>query len=155
MDFEYEVTIDVPREYAFARFTDINQISATLPANIVLRSEKGSNDLSEGSVWVVKAQRSGRNFVIRNVVTKNVPPEALEFESSSNRIESTVKIAFEALGPEQCKIIADFDIQPKGLLGRILIQSLKASKKRVFSSMDSGSKRLKATMERDYQAQKG
>lgn len=150
MDFEYELDVNVPQEYAFERFTNIQEISSALPANIVLRPEKGAYELSQGSVWVVKAQRSGRNFVIRNKVEKNTYPSQVVFDSSSNRIESKIDISFVPTGPEACKITTNFDITPKGLLGRILIQSMKASKKRILSAMDTGAERLKLTLEEDY-----
>ncbi len=153
MDFSYEFEVNVPREYAYEKFTDVQEISSTLPANIVLRPEKGAYELSEGSVWVVKAQRSGRNFVIRNTVVKNIYPEQLKFESTSNRMESLVTISFDKVGPESCIVKSNFEITPKGLLGRILIQSMKASKGRIMSAMDSGSERLKQNLEEEYQAE--
>ncbi len=151
MIFEYDFEVNVPREYVFERFSDVEEISNTLPANIVLRPEKGAYELSEGSVWVVKAQRSGRNFVIRNKVIKNIYPEQIDFDSSSNRMESKVQIKFEALGPDRCVVHSQFDISPKGLLGRILLQSLKASKPRITKAMDTAAVRLRETIEDDYQ----
>ncbi len=150
MIFKYEFEVDVPREYVFERFSDVEEISNTLPANVVLRPEKGAYELSEGSVWVVKAQRSGRNFVFRNKVTKNLYPELIKFESTSNRMESKVDINFEAIGPEQCVVHSHFDLSPKGLLGRILLQSLKASKQRMVKAMDNAALRLRETLEEDY-----
>ncbi len=150
MEFRYEFDVNVPREYAFERFNNVQDISASLPANIVLRPEKGAYEFSEGSVWVVKAQRSGRNFVIRNKIVKNEAPSQLLIDSKSNRLHSDITIDFIEKTEETCMIQTNFVISPKGLLGRILLQSIKASKSRVLGSLDKGTEHLTEMLERDY-----
>lgn len=150
MRIDYEIDFDAPREFVFGLFTDIHNIYANLPSNIVLRSSNGATAIEEGSEWVTKARRSGQSFTINNRVVEMRENEKVVVESHSNRLKSNWQVDFVENG--KLRSIAKFglDVEPTGLLGRVLVQSIKAAMPRVEKGFDRGSARLKEHVERQF-----
>ena len=142
MDINHSIEANVPVAYVYEKISDVNTLATSLPSNVVMRSESGHDSLIVGSRWIIRAQRTGRNFVINSEVTEVELNRKIAFKSASNRILSKSKIILEELDAERTKVTFSTTLSPKGLLGRILIQSLKASRGRVETRLNASGQRI-------------
>lgn len=153
MDISKKFEINTPADFAFGKLTDVKTITMNLPSNVVMRADSDHSSFDVGSKWIVRAQRTGRNFTINSEVTKVIAPSEIEFFSASNRIESVVNIKINPISTSKSQMEFDVRLKPRGLLGRILLQSLKASRSRIDARLDSMASKVSDFFETSYNDQ--
>ncbi len=145
---------DVPVEFAFSNLTNFETISSKLPEYVNFRSSSGDDEFSKGSVWILRTMRAGRTIVIETTVIHRDENKGLKLKSEGKRLEFKSHINFEAISADMCRVSFETELKPKGILGRILLQSIKASKTRINNRIMDGSDRLATFLEQQYEAQK-
>ena len=152
MDIKHKIYVDTPSEFVYDKITDVESLLVNLPSNVILRSENGSSSFEVGSRWNVRIQRTGRKFALKTEITDVIEGEYLEFSTTSNRIKSHSSIRVTTIDENASLIDFTSKITPNGLLGRILIQSLKASRGRVNQRLEKSGEKLKDYLEEAYHA---
>ncbi len=150
MDIKHEIDVDVPASFIFEKLTDVESITENLPSNVVLRSESDHSSFVTGSQWVVRAQRTGRKFALQTEITDVTEGSFLGFTTTSNRIHSKSSIQISSIDKNSSRVEFNSFISPKGLLGRILVQSLKASRGRVAQRLEKSGGKVKDYLEKSY-----
>lgn len=150
MEIFHKIDVKAPASFIFKKLTDVASITENLPSNVVLRAEGDHSSFELGSKWVVRAQRTGRKFALNSEITKFDEDKSLGFSTASSRIESDSQIVLREKGKKATMIEFSSVFRPRGLLGRILIQSLKASRKRVDERLETSALKIKTYLEEAY-----
>ena len=150
MDIVHTIAINAPAEFIFEQLSDVAVISTNLPSNVILRAKTDHSRFEEDSEWIIRAQRTGREFVLNTKITNVSAPKTIQFSTSSNRIESISTISISPQGNGASTVSFETRLSPKGLLGRILLQSLKASRKRVDARLETSGQKITDYFENAY-----
>lgn len=150
MDIKHKIFVEAPSAFIFEKITNVESLLGNLPSNVVLRSEDGSSSFEVDSKWIVRVQRTGRKFALKTVITDLIEDQYLEFETSSNRINSSSNITVTQVDETTSLVEFASKIAPNGLLGRILVQSLKASRGRLNQRLEASGQKIKNYLEEAY-----
>lgn len=150
MQFMETQTINAPRDFVFGRLVDANEIIDHLPSRVSLRNAQQLQQFIKGSLWVAKIQRGGRVFTINNIIVESQAPARLNVSSESNRLMVQTTISLIEIDPETTEIRFKLELAPKGLLGRILMQTIRSSRTRISRNFSDGLGRLARYFENQY-----
>ena len=152
MKLESAIVIEAPAEFVFDYLTNMNNFMEDLPESVVIRMKGDSKKLDTGSEWVATIRRAGRNFKISSIITESERPHRLKIESSSNRLSSEGVLEINPISANSCQLGYQTSLTPNGILGRILIQSIKASGGRIERRIEAYSERIKSHVEAAYRS---
>ncbi|NPD19878.1 SRPBCC family protein [Alterinioella nitratireducens] len=138
MKFETIEEVAAPQDYTFARFTDFTRyegLARKYGADI--RRVGGFTEVAEGATWRGTMQVRGKTRGVEAVVTRYAPPEAARIDTVVGGMNVVFEMRFEALGPDRIRLRAVAELQARTLAARLIIQSIKLTRKRVQAKINS------------------
>ncbi len=129
MKFSTREDIEAPIERVFASVTDFDgfERQALRRGAEVMRSDSyGKPGL--GSEWQMRFPFRGKTREVHARITRFEAPSGFEAETRSGGIDGLFTLDLMALSPRRTRLSLAFDLKPRTLSARLLIQSLKFAK---------------------------
>lgn len=138
MEFTNNLEVHAPVDFVYEAMTDLQLLRQQLPKSFDFYQETTYDRMQEGAIWLLRASRNGRDFHFVTDITEVIPNSLVKFESESQRLTSKGMVEFISLSDEHTLVKSIIKLSAKGLLGRILLQTMRAARGRVQPAIDRG-----------------
>ena len=130
MKFSTRQDIEAPIEFVFLRATDFDAYERQALRRGV---DIGRDDLLEsvgpGMRWTAEFPFRGKTRKLRSELTKFDEPNSFLIQSVSGGVEADFEIEFLPLSRNRTRVRVGLELSPKTLSARLLVQSLKFTKR--------------------------
>lgn len=129
MKFSGKTDIQADIDAAFAAFADFDNF-----ARQALRSGAKiarTDDLVEsgpGMMWDVETEFRGKSRKIEVELVDYEPSSNLDFEAKAEGFDATIEVELTSLSPSQTRANISFDVRPRTLAARLVLQSARLTK---------------------------
>lgn len=138
MKFETTEEVAAPQDFAFARFTDFIRYEGMAQRyGADIRRVGGFTEIAEGATWRGTMQVRGKTRGLEAVVTRYAPPNVARIDTVVGGMNVVFEMQFEALGAESTRLHAVTELRARTLAARLIIQSMKLTRKRVQAKITS------------------
>lgn len=136
MKFTTREDIEAPIDFVFGQLTDFPAIerAAMRRGAEVQRMDRMSAN-GPGMTWDTRFRLRGKQRELRLELTDFAPPEGLSMHSRSTNIDGTMMAELVALSRNSTRLTMHFDLTPRNLSGKLLVQSLKLARKTVTAKV--------------------
>lgn len=129
MKFSSKEDIEAPIEQVFSMLSEFE----TFERSAIRRGAEvqRTDDLTRtgrGMSWHARFMMRGKQRNVNVTLTNYDPPNAMLFETDSPGLDGQMMIDLLALSPRRTRLSVAFEMTPKTLPARLLIQSLKLAK---------------------------
>ncbi len=132
MHFETKEDIDSPIAEIFAAITDFETFErSALRRGVEVNRKGNAAEGLETLAWDVGFQFRGSPRQMALSVARSQPPNALDLVAKGNGMEGAMSVDLLALSPRRTRMIVRFDLAPKSLAARLLVQSLKLARNKI------------------------
>jgi len=132
MKFGTREDIEAPIEFVFAQITDFPAIErAAMRRGAEVERCNGVTSLAPGMAWDTRFELRGKQREMHLELSEVDPPNGLTLLAGSPNLDGKMEVVLVALSPGRTRMMTDFEIKPKNLIGKLLIQSLKLARKRL------------------------
>ncbi|MBY6091281.1 SRPBCC family protein [Pseudooceanicola sp. 502str34] len=121
--------IEAPIEYVFDRCADFETFErGVLRRGAKIERKGGATEIAPGLTWAVSAEFRGRTRNFDVTLKEYDRPNRLEFLAESDSFGAETVLEFVALAPGRTRISCSFEVKPKTLSARLMVQSVKMAK---------------------------
>lgn len=132
MQFETKEDIDSPIEEIFAAITDFEMFERSAIRRGVEVARKGDAAAGlENLSWDVGFLFRGTKREMSLTVDRSDPPNAIDLKAKGNGMSGEMHVELLALSPRRTRMIVRFNLTPKTLAARLLVQSLKLARNKI------------------------
>lgn len=151
MKFKLSEDIDVPREAVWESFTAFDAIEAEITSHGVTLNRVGNwSAVAQGVAWRGEATVRGRMRKITAEVKAYTPQEVCVIESRIGGMHSHHEMRFIALSPVTTRVAMVLDLSAATLSARLLLQTLKLSRRRILQRFQALVVRRANLVETEY-----
>ncbi len=129
MQFSGKEDIDAPIAQVFESLTDsagYERLAIRRGIEVVRLSDR--SDMHAGMAWKARFRLRGRKRELNVELETYTPPKLMRFAYRSEGIEGVLVVELMALSPRRTRMSVIFDLRPRSLSARLLIQSLRLAK---------------------------
>ena len=124
MKFSNRVDVALPADTLFAQLTDIPALEhAAMKKGVVMQRLDSLAEKGAGMSWDVGFRLRGKPRQMIVDVTRFEAPARIDYSGTSAGFEVTLVLEFIALAPRRSRMSTLFEIKPRTLGGRLLLQS--------------------------------
>ncbi len=130
MKFSSKEDVEAPIDHVFARLTDFSAYErAAIRRGIEVQRTDTRDVPGVGVSWHALFSLRGKPRDIDVVVSAFDAPHSIHFDSDTQGLMGFVTMELVALSPARTRMAISVDLKPRTLSARVLIQSLKLTKK--------------------------
>lgn len=156
MIFETREEVDVPRDFAFERFSDFTRYEqAARGYGADIRRVQGFTKVTEGVSWRGSAVIRGKTRGVEATVKRLARPETAQIETVVGGMNVVVDLDFDELAPEKTLVRATAKLKATTLGARLILQTVKLARKKIQAKIDSRLVALANQYEDEYRRQQG
>jgi len=151
MHFSSKTDIEAPSEFVYAVLSDFEgwERAAMRRGAEVHRTDK-LRKTAPGMSWSVTFRFRGKERVLDLQLVTLDPEAKMGFKGQGKLIEADVVMDLLSLAPKRTRLSLSFDIKPKTLGARLLLQSLKLAKTKVQIRLNKRMVQLATDIEMRY-----
>ena len=124
MKFSNRVDVALPADTLFAQLTDIPALEqAAMKKGVVMLRLDSLAEKGAGMSWDVGFRLRGKPRQMIVDVTRFEAPARIDYSGTSAGFQVTLVLEFTALAPRRSRMSTLFEIKPRTLGGRLLLQS--------------------------------
>lgn len=130
MKFSSREDIEVPAAFLFGQLTDFPAFerSAIRRGADVRRTVAQGQPIVTGQGWDVSFRWRGRARALRLTLAEMVEPDVIALDGQSDSFDVGVRSTVIALSPRRSRLMAEFEVRPRGFKARVLLQSARLGK---------------------------
>lgn len=148
MKFSTEEEIAAPIETVFAALTDIDRFEAAAEKRgiEVARTDDGPAPAA-GTAWQIGFDLAGTSHKVDAEVTDFTPPGGFTLNAHSGGLDGVGVVTLAALDPARTRLALSFDLRPRTLSARLLLQTIRLAKANLEHHLEAGIGRLARELE--------
>lgn len=147
MKFSTRQDIEAPAHFVFAQLTDFQSIEKqALRRGIEVKRKDDSQVNGVGAAWEAKVPFRGKWRDLHAEISQYEAPEELVAQARSGGLDMTISMELVPLSPKRTRLIVGFDVRPKTISARILVQSVKFAKTSLQRRFDKRVLKLSGTI---------
>lgn len=132
MKFSSRQDIETPIDEVFGVLSDFESVErSAIRRGIEIRRGSDSAAPSEGMTWDATFLIRGRTRTVGICLERLDPPNGMTFAITSPSISGGMKVELVALSPRRTRMLVAVELKPTTLTGRLFIQSMKLTKKKL------------------------
>ncbi|GAB4297622.1 MAG: hypothetical protein Kow0058_14310 [Roseovarius sp.] len=137
MKFTSRHDVEAPIAFVFAQMTDFAALErqAMHRGADVQRIDK-LNGAGTGMMWDAQFKLRGKRRQLRLELTDLDPPNGLAMTSQSANLDGRVVADLVALSRDSTRVTMAFELRPRTLPGKLLVQSLKLARRSLSRRID-------------------
>ena len=156
MIFETREEVDVPRDFAFARFANFTRYEqAARGYGADIRRVNGFTEVAEGVSWRGSVVVRGKTRGVEATVTRLARPEHAQLQTVVGGMTVDVDLFFEELAPERTLVRATARLKASTLAARLILQTVKLGRRQIQAKIDSRIVGLANQFEDEYRREHG
>lgn len=129
MNFSAKHDIDAPIEHVFAHVSDFAAFERmAMRRGARVTRQDNLTEPGPGMIWHLAFSFRGRDRALDLTLEEFERPSHMTFAGASPGIEGGGKVELMALSPTRTRLKLKFEIKPKTLSARLLVQSMKLAK---------------------------
>ncbi|MCA0044389.1 SRPBCC family protein [Celeribacter litoreus] len=129
MKFSTRKDIEAPAEYVFAQITDFDAFERqAMRRGVELTRKSPAQARGVGASWVLKVPFRGKVRDMTAEITEMDAPNVLKGLAVSGGLNMEMTAELVPLSPRRTRLTFGYDVRPKSLTARILVQSVKFAK---------------------------
>ena len=129
MEFSTREDIEAPAEQVFAELTRFEQIERqVMRRGVDLQRTSGSPDAPEDLAWIARFKLRGKERTADITLDEYDAPNRLTYKASSGGLDAVTVIDVVALSRGRTRIGMTFEVQPRTLSARLMVQSVKLAR---------------------------
>jgi len=151
MKFDTREDIEAPIDFVFAQVTDfagLERAAMRRGAEVQRVDTKAGN--GPGMAWDTTFELRGKTREMRLELSHYDPPNGIELMTQSSNLNGKMMIELVAMSRGRTRVTMDFELAPKNLSGKLLVQSLKLARKSLMSRIRDRMTAYAADIEQRY-----
>jgi carbon monoxide dehydrogenase subunit G len=129
MRFAAKEDIGAPLAAVYAALTDFESFERLVLAKGAEVARKGGPGV--GTTWDLGFRLRGRKRQVTVRLVAAEPPAGLRFAGNSSNLDMVLSVSLVALAQQRTRMNVDFEVTPRTLAARILLQSARLGKARL------------------------
>ena len=132
MKFSSREDVEAPVASVFAMLSDFETFERAAIRRGAEVQRVGDHDHPHvGQAWEARFMLRGRERDTRVTLIQYTPPTDMVFESQSGGLMTVLEIELIALSQKRTRISVNFEVKPRTLPARLIVQSMKLAKGRI------------------------
>ena len=135
MKFSSKEDVEAPIEAVFAMLSEFETFERSAirrGAEVIRVGDHHAPHV--GQAWDARFQMRGRERQTRVTLVRYDPPSGMDFESESDGLTTLLEVELIALSQKRTRISVSFEVKPKTLSARLLVQSMRLAKAKLTKS---------------------
>ncbi|SFJ85455.1 SRPBCC family protein [Celeribacter neptunius] len=129
MKFSTRKDIEAPADFVFARITDFEGLERQAMRRGIEVTRKSQNQpRDKGAGWALKVPFRGKLRDLEAEIAEFDAPNAVAAAAVSGGLNMELTAELVPLSPQRTRVTFAYDVRPKTLSARILVQSVKFAK---------------------------
>ncbi|NSX54846.1 SRPBCC family protein [Parasulfitobacter algicola] len=129
MKFSAREDVQVPIGFAFDYVSDFKAFERmAMRRGVTIRRQDDLKSPGVGMIWDIRFNYRGKPRVMDTELQIYQVPHKLRFASKVGGLNVETAIELVALSPNKTRIFVSFDLRPRSLSARLLLQSLRLAK---------------------------
>lgn len=134
MKFSNRQDIEAPIAFVFEQLTDFPAIErAAMRRGAEVQRIDSLTGKGPGMTWDARFEFRGKPRELQLELTEYDPPNGLSMSSQSTNLDGHIVAELVALSRTSTRLTMAFDLHPRNLSGKLLVQSLKLARKNLSS----------------------
>lgn len=145
--------IEVPLAQVFAAFTDVESWErAAMRRGASVERTDNPTVVGVGMAWQVGFDYRGKPHVLNAQLTEIEKPTLLAFVGTASSLDGSLTLEFLELGSRRTRVTVGVELKPRTLGARLLLQTMKLAKTRLFHSYETRVARVCTAIEDRFRA---
>lgn len=133
MKFSTKEDIEASIEFVFDRCADHKSFErAAMRRGVDVVRTAGDGPIAKGSSWDVEFEFRGKSRKATIQITHVDMPNSINVYFESGGIEGDCEIELVALSPNRTRMGAEFELKPRTLAARLMLQSMKLARQNLI-----------------------
>ncbi|MBE0412193.1 SRPBCC family protein [Yoonia sp.] len=150
MKFSTREDIEAPIAHVFEKASDFAAFERRALRHGARVYRQGDGPVTLGAKWEIEFRLRGRNRKMQATLAAIDAPEMYRFDAVSEHLIAQSSVTLVALSPNRTRILVAFDLQPRSLTARVMLQPLKLAKAKLTQQFKGRVLEFAKDIEHDY-----
>ncbi|SFR08945.1 hypothetical protein SAMN04515673_105154 [Poseidonocella sedimentorum] len=141
----------MPIGVLYGRISDVDMLERlALRRGIEVQHRASTPRFAAGAVWDVRFHLRGRDRTLVTTLTGLEAPHSLRVEAVGTGLDAALAVDLVALSRSRTRLALDFVIRPRSMPARLLVQTMKLSRRRLKQTLTDRLEGVARRIENDY-----